>query len=187
MLTSLSAFAARNTGREEGSAMSASAESAKMRASSPGFSSSKTLVKSATAPRHLSDPRVVMISLRTRSMLRSSIGRRRSPADGSPIFLSARTASKRTSGLRSRATAPSSSGIAGSARTIPKPRLVCRRILSSESLMRARRAVTTEGSTGTSGSTTASEYSSEKLIRFPSFARAAVGPVARGRCRFTKA
>jgi hypothetical protein len=51
---------------------------------------------------------------------------------------------------------------------------VMRGFEDAQLLRDGRSAVTTEGSTGTSGSTTTSEYSSDdRLMRFPSFARAA--------------
>ena len=129
-----------------------------------------------------------MTSLRTLSRSRLRPGIRRSPTDGSPIFLSARTASNRTSGSRSCPMVCTSSGIAAEPFRMPSPRLAARRMPSWLSLSRARSAVTTDASTGTSGSTTVSAYSSvHGLIRLPNFMSAAVGPVWRGRCRFTSA
>ena len=183
MVTSLSVFAARNIGRDDGSAMSASAESASARGRSPGFPCSNTLVKSATAPRYLSDPSVVMISLRTRSTLRLSIGRSPSPAEAS-IFLSAETAWKRTSKSRSCSMATSSSGIADQ-RAESRPARV-----AGESCPRSRSCAPGEPSRprrppGRPGWTIASGFSSDQGVTegSPAFPGAEVF-VLRGRCRF---
>ena len=110
-----------------------------------------------------------------------------SPIDGSPILRSARTASTRTSLSRSSRTAATRSGIAAPARRMPNPRLASRRTWTSGSLIRARSASTTTESTGMSGSTTASSSSSLALMKLPILTSVDVGPVERGRCRFTRA
>ena len=130
----------------------------------------------------------MMISFRTLSTLRFSPGSRRSPTDASPIFFSARTDWNRTSGSRSWLRACSNSGMAAAPRRMPSPSADVRRMPSWLSLSLARSAVTTDSSTGTSGSTTVSAYSSTQgLMRLPNLLSAAVGPVWRGRCRFTSA